>query len=198
VDGMDFFDLDFHTLHRKLPLTYICSNKQMATFTIVGDVELTEKAGELLEKKLEDKNIQPDCFVGPGTNILCFIHHMAKRYGHKRYVILRKSILNYMTSPEVQLPWRNAPKHARKLVINGADKEYLQNKKVVLIDDVVSTGTTIELLSHLMEKIGANVIAKCAIFKQSDRYTKDLIYLSTLPIFVITKDGKKELLTEER
>jgi len=196
---MEFFDLDFYSLHRRLPLTYISSDKQMATFTILGDVDLTDKAGELLEKKLKGAGIFPDCFIGPGTNILCFVHHMAIRFGHSRYVILRKSIRNYMTSPEVQLPWRNAPKHAKKLVINGADIEFLKGKKVALLDDVISTGTTMSMLSQLMEKIGATVVAKCAIFKQGDRYPgNDLIYLSQLPIFVITKEGRKELLTEER
>lgn len=196
---MEFFDLDFYNLHRRLPLTYISSSKQIATFTILGDVELTEKAGEILEHKLKEKHIKPDCFVGPGTNILCFVHHMAKRYGHPRYVIMRKSIRNYMTSPEVQLPWRNAPKHAKKLVINGADIEFLKGKKVVLIDDVVSTGSTMQMLSQLMEKISASVVAKCAIFKQGDKYKgNDLIYLAELPIFVTTHEGKKELLTEER
>ena len=195
---MEFFELDFFNIHRKYPLTYISSNKQIATFTIMGDVELTEKAGEELEKKLKSQNIKPDCFIGPGTNILCFVHHMAKRFGHLRYVILRKSIRNYMTSPEVQLPWRNAPKHAKKLVINGVDVEYLRNKTVVLIDDVVSTGTTMEMLSELMKKIGVKVIAKCSIFKQGDRYNSDLIYLASLPIFIVTQNGKKMLLTEER
>lgn len=196
---MDFFDVDFFDLHRKYPLTFVSSNKQMATFTIVGDVELTEKSGELMQKKLSEKNIVPDCFIGPGTNILCFVHHLAKRYGHKRYVILRKSIMNYMTSPEVQIPWRNAPKHAKKLVINGTDIEFLKGKNVALVDDVVSTGTTMFMLEDLMNKIGAHVVAKCAIFKQGDRYKKDdLTYLDQLPIFIITQEGRKELLTEER
>jgi len=195
---MEFFDLDFYDIHRKLPLTFISSDKQIATFTIVGDVEITEKAGELLSQKLEERNIVPDCFVGPGTNILCFVHHMAKRYGHLRYVVLRKSILNYMTSPEVQLPWRDAPKHAKKLVINGPDIEFLKGKKVALLDDVVSTGVTMDMMAHLLEKHGATVVARCALFKQGDRYRKDLLYLSELPIFIITKEGKKKLLTEER
>lgn len=195
---MDFFELDYFNIKRRLPLTYISRDKQIATFTIVGDVELTEKSGEELEKILRSKNITPDCFVGPGTNILCFVHHMAKRFHHLRYVILRKSIRNYMTSPEIQLPWRDSPKHVKKLVLNGYDKEFLHDKKVVLIDDVVSTGTTMQMLSELMHKIGARVLAKCAIFKQGDKYKNDLTYLAKLPIFVRTKQGQKTLLTEER
>lgn len=195
---MDYFDLDFFNIRRALPLTYISGNKKIASFTILGDVQLTDIAGAQLQQKLHEHHIVPDCFVGPGTNIVCFVHHMAKRFGHDRYVILRKSIRNYMTSPEFQLPWRDAPKHAKKLVINGADVSYLAGKKVVLIDDVVSTGTTIEMLALLMQKIGAKVLAKCSIFKQGDRYRGDLIYLAELPILVDTHEGKKTLLTEER
>ena len=69
---------------------------------------------------------------------------------------------------------------------------------MVLLDDVVSTGITIDMLEHLIAKIGATVSCKCSIFKQGDRYKKHLIYLSELPIYVITKEGKKMLLTEER
>jgi adenine phosphoribosyltransferase len=194
---MEFLTIDFYGIKRQLPLTFISTNKQIATFTIIGDVELTEKTGEELEKQLRLKNIKPDCFVGPGTNILCLVHHMAKRYHQLRYIILRKSISNYMISPDVQLPWRNAPKHAKKLVINGTDGAYVKGKKVVLIDDVVSTGTTIRMLEDMMIRLGAEVVAKCAIFKQGTRQINGLIHLSSLPIYVLAQDGKRELLTEE-
>lgn len=170
----------------------------MATFSLIGDVELTDAAGEKLQQILIKQGIVPDCFVCPGTNIVNFCHHLAVRFGHKRYVALRKSVRNYMTSPEVLFPWRNAPKHTKKLVINGADASFLQGKRVFLVDDVVSTGTTLKMLSALMEKVGAAVVGQAAIFKQGERPVDGLIYLSTLPIFIITPQGKKELLTEER
>jgi adenine phosphoribosyltransferase len=195
---MDYFPLHFFELYRKLPLTYISRDKQMATFTIIGDVELTERAGEEMEKKLRAIGIEADVFVGPGMNITNFVHHMAKRHGHAHYVILRKSIRNYMTDPEVQLPWRQAPKHAKKLVINGTDADYLRGKRVVLVDDVVSTGTTMRMLAALMKRVGAEVVATAAIFKQGDRPTPALLYLAKLPIYVVTVEGRKELLTEER
>lgn len=156
----------------------------IANFNILGDVELTEKAGELLEAELKKKDIAPDCFVGPEVKVVPLIHHMAKRFGHKRYVILRKSIKGYMSSPHIEYPWETAPKHVKKLVMGTFDKEYLMEKKVVLIDDVVSTGATLELLTKTMSKIGAHVLARCAIFKQGDRYKDELIYLSKLPIIL--------------
>lgn len=198
TENMDYFSLNCFGLKRQLPLTYISRDKQMATFTIIGDVELTERAGEEMENKLQAADIEVDCFVGPGMNITNFVHHMAKRYGHQRYVILRKTIFNYMTKPEIQLPWREAPKHTKKLVINGLDADYLKGKRVVLLDDVVSTGTTMRLLQTLMKRVGASVVATAAIFKQGHRPFPSLIYLCALPIYVVTSEGRKELLTEER
>lgn len=179
---MEFYELDFYGLKRQLPLSYISKNKKIANFNILGDVEFTEKAGEELEKVLRAKNLIPECFVGPEIKIVPFVHHMAKRFGQKRYVILRKSIRGYMINPTVEHPWHKAPKHAKNLVLNGRDQEFLKGKNVILIDDVVSTGTTMEMLESLMEKIGAKVLAKCCLFKQGEDYRGDLIYLAKLPL----------------
>ena len=179
-----FFDLEFFGLHRKLSVTFLSPKLMIANFNILGDVELTEKAGEMLEKELEKRKIVPDCFIGPEVKVVPIIHHMAKRFGHKRYVILRKSVKGYMSMPHIEYPWETAPKHVKKLVMGIHDKEFLVGKKVVLIDDVVSTGATMELLTKTMEKIGTHILARCAIFKQGDRYKGDLIHLSKLPILV--------------
>ena len=69
-----------------------------------------------------------------------------------------------------------------KLVLNGIDKTYLQGKRVVVVDDVVSTGSTMKMLLKLMKDIQVEVLIQCAIFKQGDRYTDTLLYLSELPL----------------
>lgn len=180
---MEFYSLDFFGLKRKLPITHVSPRHRIANFNILGDVEFTEKAGELLEQKLKNLGIRPDCFVGPEVKVVPFVHHMAKRFNHLRYVILRKSIRGYMTDPLIENPNYTSPKHVKKLVLSRNDKDFLKDKKVVLVDDVVSTGATIELLEGLMKKVEAKVLAKCAILKQGDRYQGKLVFLATIPIF---------------
>jgi adenine phosphoribosyltransferase len=182
--GEQLYSLDFFGLQRKLPVTFLSPKLMIANFNILGDVELTEKAGEKMQAELEKRGIKPDCFVGPEVKVVPFIHHMAKRYGHKRYVILRKSVKGYMSNPHIEYPWETAPKHVKKLVMGIHDREYLVGKKVVLIDDVVSTGATIELLKKTMQKIGTSILASCALFKQGDRYQGELIHLAKLPIML--------------
>lgn len=176
------YELDFYGIKRTLPITALSSRIKIANFHLLGDVELTEKAGELLEKKLREQNIIPDYFVGPEVKVIPFIYHMAKRFGHNRYVIVRKSIRGYMSDPTIEHPWHSAPPHVKKLVMNGKDKELLHGKKVVLLDDVVSTGATMIMLEHFIERIGAQALAKAALFKQGNKYNGELIYLSELPI----------------
>ncbi len=179
-----FFEIDFYGLKRKLPLTFLSPKLMIANFNILGDVEFTEKAGEKLFEELQKRNITPECFVGPGVKVVPFIHHMAKRFGHKRYVILRKSVKGYMNQPHIEYPWATGPKHVKKLVIGMSDREYLKGKKTILIDDVVSTGGTMELLTQMMHKCGALVVERCSIFKQGDRYQGDVLSLGKLPIIV--------------
>lgn len=186
--SQEFYQLNFYGLKRQLPLSHLSPKIKIANFNILGDVEFTEKAGEILEKELKKRKIQPLCFVGPEVKVVPFVHYLAKRYQHPRYVILRKSIKGYMTSPIIiEYPSRNSPKHVKKLVLSGFSEELLLAKKegIVLVDDVVSTGATMEMLEKLMTRIGVKVIAKCAIFKQGDIYTKDLIYLAELPIIQV-------------
>lgn len=177
-----FYQLDFYGLKRNLLVSYLSPKLKIANFNILGDVELTEKAGEKMQLELQKRNILPDCFVGPEVKVVPLIHHMAKRFGHNRYVVLRKSVKGYMSSPHIEYPWETTPKHVKKLVIGLSDREYLANKKVVLIDDVVSTGATMDLLTKAMQKIHAIVVARCSIFKQGERYNEDLIHLAKLPL----------------
>jgi adenine phosphoribosyltransferase len=146
-----------------------------------GDGELVKKSAKILAKKLH--NLKFDYLVGPEVKVVPLIQELSNLLKKDDYIICRKSIKPYMVHPIVYHP-ENLNRNLRSLVIDGKDAELLKSKKVVIVDDVVSTGTTINAICSLMEKVGAKVVATSALLKQGDICKKnDLIFLDTLPVF---------------
>jgi adenine phosphoribosyltransferase len=180
---MKYYTLHILGLTRELPLIKVGKNTSIASFSILGDVELTDKLADALTEKL--KTIEFDYLVGPEVKVLPLIHGIAKRLGQKRFVICRKSKKPYMISPIVVEPLKYFPKHVKPLVINGPDVELIKGKKVVVIDDIVSTGVTMRMITHLMETLGAHVVHYAAALKQGTQFNEiqNLISIAELPIF---------------
>ncbi|MEK7112015.1 MAG: phosphoribosyltransferase family protein [Patescibacteria group bacterium] len=179
-----YYTLEICGLKRKLPLIPISPKTKIASFNILGDTELTEKVAQALATKL--KKIKFDYLVGPEVKVVPLIHELSRKLKHKIYVICRKSVKPYMISPTILKPLSYFPKHVRPLVIDGVDKEMLTGKKVVIVDDVVSTGVTIRMIKKLMEKIGAETVATVAVIRQGKKQfdsIENFVYLAELPIF---------------
>ncbi len=180
----DYYNVEICGLKRKLPLIPISKKTKIASFNILGDTELTQKVASILALKL--KKYKFDYLVGPEVKVVPLIHELSAKLGQKKYIICRKSVKPYMVSPVILKPLSHFPKHIRPLVIDGGDKNLLVGKKVIIVDDVVSTGVTIRMVKFLMEKIGAKVIAIAAVIrqgeKQFDKY-ENFVYLLDLPIF---------------
>jgi adenine phosphoribosyltransferase len=178
-----YYTLKLCGLTRKLPLTHISKRTRLASFSILGDVELVDKLADILAKKL--RSYEFDYLVGPEVKVVPLVHAVAKHLGHKRFIICRKSTKPYMISPIILKPLPYFPKHVKPLVINGQDAERIQGKKVIIIDDVVSTGVTMRMMRKLMEKVKSKVVLEVAVLKQGEQFEpmKDLLYLGELPIF---------------
>lgn len=180
----DYYKLKICGLTRQLPLKGIGRKTKLANFNIVGDIELVEKVSQALFKKIKKFNF--DYLVGPSVKSVPLVHELSKKFGIEKYVICRKSIKPFMISPVVLKPLPHFPKHVKELVIDGADQRLLKGKKVVVVDDVVSTGVTMRMMKKLMEKIGAEVVAVAAIILQGENQFdqfNNLVYLTTMPIF---------------
>lgn len=180
---MDYYELNVCGLIRKLPLIQVGRNTKIASFSILGDVELVDKLADEIAFALKDYTF--DYIVGPEVKAVPLIHGVAKRLGHKRFVICRKSIKPYMVNPVGITPLSHFPKHAKPLVLNGEDASFLRDKKVFVVDDVISSGITMRMMNHLMDKVGAQVVGIFAAIKQGDQLQKfeNLHYLLELPIF---------------
>lgn len=181
---MEYFTLNIVGLTRKLPIVAISRNTHLASFNILGDVELVDRLADELTKRLKD--FEFDYLVAPEVKVVPLVHGISKRLGKPRYVICRKSAKGYMVSPTIIKPLPYFPKHARPLVLDGPDRELLSGKRVTIVDDVVSTGITMRMMGKLMDIAGAKVVARAVVLKQGDTQfdsIDDLIYLGEIPIF---------------
>jgi len=177
------YTLSICGLTRKIPLVHNSKSTLLANVTFLGDIELVNCLAGTLAAIC--KNMEVDYFVCPHVKVTPLVHGVALRLGHKRFVVLRKSVKPYMESPIILRPLPDMPKHVQQLVINGPDASLLKGKKVIVIDDVISTGTTMRMVSHLMEMVGARVSCSIAVIRQGNAILDipNLRSLYDIPIF---------------
>lgn len=150
---------------------------KIASFNLLGDGELVEKIADELIEKL--KSFEFDFLVGPEVKVVPLIQAMAIKLKKPRFVILRKNIMGYMTNPLYL-------KNSNRLILNGPDVEIIKDKKVFIIDDVVSTGQTIQAVSETVKLAKAEVVGAAAVLKQGDEPVNidcPFISLQNLPLF---------------
>ena len=111
-------------------------------------------------------------------------YEISKILNLNEYIVARKSIKAYMEEPiEVEVNSITTT-NSQKLYLNNQDANKIKGKRVALIDDVISTGQSLKALERLVEKAGANVVAKAAILAEGDaKDRKDIIFLEALPTF---------------
>lgn len=174
---MAFHLLKIGRLKRKLPIVSLGPKIKVASFNLMGDRVLVEVLAKSLARKL--RKYQFDFLVGPEVKVVPLLHELSRILAKKRYVICRKSIHGYMVSP-LRTPGKNG------LVLDGTDAELIKDKKIIIVDDVVSSGNTLRLVENLTNQAGASVVARVAVFKQGGKIEKeipDLIFLDSLPVF---------------
>ena len=167
-------------LDRDLPLCPISDKLMIGAFVIFGDPELTTAcARELLARcPAHDVLITAE---SKGIPLVC---EMARMNGNERYVVARKSPKLYMLdvmSVEVRSITTD---HKQTLCIDCGDAEYMMGKRVVIVDDVISTGESLKALETLVERAGGNIVGRMAILAEGEATERgDIIYLEKLPLF---------------
>lgn len=174
---MNYYTLKICGLTRKLPIVALGPKLSIASFNLLGDGELVEKLAEALARKLKKTDF--DYLVGPEVKVVPLLQALSKKAGKPRYVVLRKHIMGYMVKPI-------SDKIKPNLVLNGPDAALLNEKKVVIVDDVVSTGRTIKVVRELMRLVNAEVVGAVAVLKQGveeEQFEIPFSFLGTLPLF---------------
>ena len=177
---MKTYTLNIAGLKRELPIIKLSYDLSIASFVILGDTEIVKKTAPMIAKKLPEV----DFVVTAEAKGIPLAYEISKILNLDEYIVARKSVKAYMEEPiEVEVNSITTT-NSQKLYLNNQDANKIKGKRVALIDDVISTGQSLKALERLVEKAGANVVAKAAILAEGDaKDRKDIIFLEALPTF---------------
>ena len=166
-------------LERELPICAVSDKLDIAAFIMFSDVEVTVAAAEELLKKCPDFDI----ILTAESKGIPLAYEMARQSG-KSYVVARKSVKLYMTEPvEVEVK-SITTSEVQKLYLAGEKAELLKGRKVLIVDDVISTGESLKALEKLTNAAGGEIAAEAAVLAEGDAADRDdIIFLEKLPLF---------------
>ena len=175
-----FYRMKVAGVERDLKLCPIGENLNIGAFILFGDVELTERCAEELYKRAPEH----DVMLTAESKGIPLIHAMCRLSGKNRYVLARKSVKLYMSDVLKCETKSITTGHVQTLYIDGADAEYMKGKKVLIVDDVISTGGSLESLENLVRQSGGEIVGKMTILAEGDAIGReDIVYLEELPLF---------------
>jgi adenine phosphoribosyltransferase len=169
-------------LERELPLCRVSDDFYIGAFIIFGDAELTVAcAKELLERIPQDSY---DYMLTAEAKSIPLIHEMARQSGAKKYFIARKGSKVYMPNP-VHVSVRSITTlRTQDLFLGQDDCEQIKGKRILIVDDVISTGESLHALEELVRIAGGTVTGRAAILAEGDALGRtDITYLAPLPVF---------------
>ncbi len=175
------YPIDIAGVHRELPLFEIKPGLRIAILNILGDTELVTACARALAEKL--KAVDYDVLVTAEAKSIPLAHALSVETG-KPYVILRKSYKPYMGDALRAETLSITTGQPQTLYLDEKDREMMKGKKVIIVDDVISTGSTLQGMRMLLQKAGAEVVAEAAILTEGERAKwAEIIALGHLPVF---------------
>lgn len=176
---MSSYKLKVAGLERELERFPVNEKLDIAAFIMFGDVEMTEKCAEELLKICP----QHDVLLTAEAKSIPLCYEMA-RQGCRNYVVARKGVKVYMKNSIGVTVNSITTSNEQKLYLGENDAQFLKGKKVLIVDDVISTGNSLLALEELAEKSGAEIVGKAAVLAEGDAKDRDdIIYLEELPLF---------------
>jgi len=167
-------------LERNLPLCKVNDSLYIGAFIMFGDVEITVNAAEALLKKAPEF----DVLITAESKGIPLVHEMARQSGKFDYVVARKGPKLYMkdiVSTDVD---SITTAHTQTLCIGAAEAERMKGRRVLIVDDVISTGESLAAIDTLVNQIGGNIVGKMTVLAEGDAQTRDdIIFLEPLPLF---------------
>ena len=176
-----YYELHVAGCTRQLPIMNISDTLAIAGFVILGDTEIVTRTAEELAKKVPEGT---DIILTAETKGIPLAHEMARVLGMKKYIVARKSVKAYMENPICVEDESITTMGKQRLYLSQDDVELIHGRKVLLVDDVISTGDSLRALQQLVKSAGGEIVGNAAPLAEGDAAErKDLIYLEQLPLF---------------
>ena len=174
------YKMNIAGLERALPLCKLTDELYIAAFVIFGDPELTTACAEELLKKAPEY----DYIITAEAKGIPLAHEMARLAGNQKYMLARKGPKLYMRDIISASVHSITTSKEQTLYLDGYDAELMRGKRVLIIDDVISTGESLRAIEELVKTAGGNVVGKMCILAEGDAITRgDITYLEELPLF---------------
>lgn len=174
------YEMDVAGLKRELPICKVTDDLHIGAFVMFGDVELTVHCTSELLKRAPEY----DYLIAPEAKAIPLVYEMARQSGANKYFVARKGAKAYMQgvfSVDVRSITTMGVQH---LVLDTEDAKLIRGKRMLLVDDVISTGESLHALETLVTEAGGIVAGRMAPLAEGDAAERsDIIYLAKLPLF---------------
>lgn len=175
-----FYEIEIQGLKRQLPLFPINETTSIAAFIMFSDVEITKAAAEGLLAKAPEF----DVILTAESKGIPLAYEMARQKGVDNYVVARKKTKLYMDNIVKTKVKSITTDHVQTLHLSQREVDLMEGKKVLIVDDVISTGQSLESLEQLVEQVGGHIVGRMAVLAEGvARDRDDIVYLQTLPLF---------------
>ena len=174
------YSMNVAGVQRDLPICKVTDSLYIAGFVVFGDQELTVACA----KALLERAPQYDYIITAEAKGIPLAHEMARQTGAPKYFLARKAPKLYMTGVFSSTVKSITTEKEQTLYLDTADAELMKGKKILIVDDVISTGESLKALEALVEQAGGEICGRMAILAEGDAQERpDLIYLEKLPLF---------------
>lgn len=181
MSARDTHRIAIEDVARDLPLFEVAPGLCIAVFNLLGDTEIVEAAARGLARRLGD--LEHDVLVTAETKSVPLVFELARALG-KPWVVLRKSYKPYMGDTISATTESITTGHAQTLHLDEKDRPLVAGRRCVLVDDVISTGSTLDGMRSVVASAGGEIAAEAAVFTEGDeRETEGIVSLGHLPLF---------------
>lgn len=177
----DVYTVQVAGLTRHLPLFEVAPGVRIAIFNMLGDTYVAKAAAAALAERLRD--VEADVLLTAEAKSMPLVYEMSALMGLP-YIVLRKSYKSYMGDALSTDTVSITTGKKQTLYLDEKDLPRLQGKRAIVIDDVISTGSTLAGMKEIVRKAGGTVVQVAAIFTEGDQNWDRIIYLGNLPVFI--------------